>query len=104
MLGLDRIGQTVDFVPTAQRDEAAARRLFKRAIDQHDVSEKIPVPAGACDTWHVYKQDMALAATLTRKDGQDSVVRAISKVEHERLLPVELFEETRSKLVSALAN
>lgn len=85
-------------------DLTGVRGGFNRLMVGDERGLCIPVPAGACDTWHVYKQDMALAATLTRKDGQDSVVRAISKVEHERLLPVELFEETRSKLVSALAN
>ena len=40
---VDRIGQTVDFLLTARRDEAAARRFFERAIDQQDVSEKITI-------------------------------------------------------------
>ena len=37
---VDRLGQTVDFLLTARRDVAAARRFFERAIGQHDVPEK----------------------------------------------------------------
>jgi putative transposase len=37
---VDKLGQTVDFLLTARRDVAAARRFFERAIDQHDVPEK----------------------------------------------------------------
>jgi len=37
---VDRLGQTVDFLLTAHRDVAAARRFFERAIDRHDVPEK----------------------------------------------------------------
>jgi len=38
---VDRLGQTVDFLLTAKRDEAAARRFFERAIDLHDAPEKV---------------------------------------------------------------
>ncbi len=38
---VDRLGQTVDFLLTAKRDEAAARRFFVRAIDGHDEPEKV---------------------------------------------------------------
>ena len=38
---VDKLGQTVDFLLTARRDEAAARRFFERAIDLHGVPEKI---------------------------------------------------------------
>lgn len=34
---VDKLGQTVDFLLTAHRDVAAARRFFERAIDQHEV-------------------------------------------------------------------
>jgi len=47
---VDRLGQTVDFLLTAQRDEAAARRFFKQAIDQHDVPEKITIDKSGANT------------------------------------------------------
>jgi len=41
--GVDRLGQTVDFLLTARRDEAAARRFFERAIEKHDLPEKVTI-------------------------------------------------------------
>lgn len=38
---VDREGDTVDFLLTAKRDRAATRRFVKRAINLHDVPEKI---------------------------------------------------------------
>jgi transposase-like protein len=40
---VDKLGQTVDFLLTARRDLAAARRFFERAIDLHDAPEKITI-------------------------------------------------------------
>ena len=40
---VDRAGDTVDFLLTAKRDMAAARRLLVRAINLHDVPEKITI-------------------------------------------------------------
>ena len=39
---VDRAGDTVDFLLTAKRDLPAARRFLERAIDLHDLPEKIP--------------------------------------------------------------
>ena len=41
--GVDRDGQTVDFLLTGKRDLAAARRFFERAIDQHDLPKSITI-------------------------------------------------------------
>ena len=40
---VDKLGWTVDFPLAARRDHAAARRFFERAIDLHDVPEKITI-------------------------------------------------------------
>ena len=40
---VDRAGETVDFLLTARRDEAAARRFLERAIDLNGVPEKITI-------------------------------------------------------------
>src|SRR4029450_5702871 len=47
---VDRLGQTVDFLLTARRDAAAARRFFERAIDQHDAPEKITIDKSGANT------------------------------------------------------
>ena len=47
---VDKMGQTVDFLLTAHRDLAAARRFFERAIDRHDVSEKITIDKSGANT------------------------------------------------------
>ena len=47
---VDKLGQTVDFLLTAQRDVAAARRFFERAIDLHDVPEKISMDKSGVNT------------------------------------------------------
>jgi transposase-like protein len=40
---VDRAGDTVDFLLTAKRDIAAARRFLERAINLHDLPEKITI-------------------------------------------------------------
>lgn len=47
---VDRLGQTVDFLLTAHRDVAAARRFFERAIDLHDAPEKITIDKSGANT------------------------------------------------------
>ena len=47
---VDKLGQTVDFLLTAHRDVAAARRFFERAIDQHGVPEKITIDKSGANT------------------------------------------------------
>ncbi len=47
---VDRLGQTVDFLLTAHRDVAAARRFFERAIDRHNVPEKITMDKSGANT------------------------------------------------------
>ena len=47
---VDKLGQTVDFVLGAQRDVASARRFFERAIDLHDVAEKITIDKSGANT------------------------------------------------------
>ncbi|HET9641772.1 MAG TPA: DDE-type integrase/transposase/recombinase, partial [Burkholderiaceae bacterium] len=51
---VDKLGHTVDFLPTAKRDLAAARRFFERAIDLHDVPEKITIDKSGANTAAVH--------------------------------------------------
>jgi putative transposase len=47
---VDRDGGTVDFLLTARRDEAAARRFFEGAIDQHGRPETITIDKSGANT------------------------------------------------------
>ena len=47
---VDREGHTMDFLLTAHRDEAAARRFLERAIDLHGVPEKITIDQSGANT------------------------------------------------------
>jgi putative transposase len=47
---VDRAGDTVDFLPTAKRDVAAARRFLEQAIDLNGVPEKITIDKSGANT------------------------------------------------------
>ena len=47
---VDKLGKTVDFLLTAHRDVAAARRFFERAIDLHDVPVSVTIDKSGADT------------------------------------------------------
>src|SRR5674476_204252 len=47
---VDRTGDAVDFLLTAKRDLAAARRFLERAINLHDVPEKITIDKSGANT------------------------------------------------------
>ena len=47
---VDRDGETVDFLLTAKRDLAAARRFLERAITLHDMPEKITIDKSGANT------------------------------------------------------
>jgi transposase-like protein len=47
---VDRAGDTVDFLLTAKRDKAAARRFLERTINLHGVPEKITIDKSGANT------------------------------------------------------
>ena len=47
---VDRDGDTIDFLLRAQRDHAAVRPFFERAIDLHGVPEKITIDKSGSNT------------------------------------------------------
>jgi len=47
---VDRAGDTVDFLLTAKRDKAAARRFLERAINLHGVPQKITIDKSGVNT------------------------------------------------------
>lgn len=51
---VDKLGHTVDFLLTASRDIAAARRFFERAIDLHDAPETVTIDKSGANTAAVH--------------------------------------------------
>lgn len=47
---VDRAGDTTDFLLTAKRDLAAARRILERAVNLHDVPQKITIDKSGANT------------------------------------------------------
>jgi transposase-like protein len=47
---VDRVGETVDFLLTAKRDVAAARRFLERAIDLNGLPDKITIDKSGANT------------------------------------------------------
>jgi putative transposase len=78
---VDKLGQTVDFLLTAQRDEAAARRFFEQAINQHDVPESITIDKSGANTAAVrgLVDDSGLGIELRQSKYLNNVV----EVRHE---------------------
>src|ERR1700744_982711 len=73
---VDRDGDTVDFVLTARRDEAAARRFLKRAIDQHGGPKTITIDKSGANTAAInsYNKDHRARITLRQCKYLNNVV------------------------------
>ena len=63
---VDKSGDTVDFLLTARRDLAAARRYLERAIDLHGLPEKITIDRSGANTAAVrsLNEDACVAVKL----------------------------------------
>ena len=55
---VDKQGQTIDFLLTEQRDEAAALRFLKKAIRRHGVPEKITIDGSAANEAAIKRYNM----------------------------------------------
>jgi putative transposase len=83
---IDRDGDTVDFLLTARRDEAAARRFLERAIDLHGRPETIIIDKSGANTAAIggYNADHKTAINLRQCKYLNNIVeqdqRAIKRV------------------------
>lgn len=88
---VDRLGQTVDFLLTARRDCAAARRFFERAIDQHDVPEKVTIDkscgANTADV-HAMVADSGVAIELRQSKYLNNLVEQDHRAIKRRTRPM----------------
>lgn len=87
---VDRLGQTVDFLLTARRDEAAARRFFERAISLHDLPEKITIDKSGANTAAVKGliEDSGLHIELRQSKYLNNIVEQDHRAIKRRLRPM----------------
>jgi transposase-like protein len=83
---VDRDGQTVDFLLTARRDEAAARRFLERAIDRRGIPNTITIDKSGANTAAIgrYNADHETAINLRQCKYLNNIVeqdhRAIKRM------------------------
>jgi transposase-like protein len=83
---VDRAGDTVDFLLTAKRDRAAARRFLEQAINLHDVPEKITIDKSGANTAAIesVKADACVDIVLRQSKYLNNIVeqdhRAIKRI------------------------
>ena len=95
---VDKLGQTVDFLLSAHRDEAAARRFFERAIDLHDVPEKITIDKSGANTAAVRGliADSGAAVELRQSKYLNNLVEQDHRAIKRRTRPMPGFKSFRS--------
>jgi len=83
---VDRADDTVDFLLTAKRDMAAARRFLERAINLHDLPEKITIDQSGANTAAIesVKADACVDILMRQKKYLNNIVeqdhRAIKRI------------------------
>jgi putative transposase len=95
---VDKLGQTVDFLLTARRDVAAARRFFERAIDLHDAPEKITIDKSGANTAAVRSMvtDSGLTIELRQCKYLNNVVEQDHRAVKRRTRPMMGLKSFRS--------
>jgi transposase-like protein len=94
---VDKLGQ-VDFLLTAHRDVAAARRLFERAIDLHDVPASITIDKSGANTAAVrgLMAESGAAIELRRSKYLNNVVEQDHRAIKRRTWPMMGLKSFRS--------
>ena len=88
---VDRAGDTVDFLLTAKRDKAAARRFLENAINLHGVPEKITIDKSGANTAAIesVKTDACVDILMRQKKYLNNIVeqdhRAIKRITRSML-------------------
>ena len=103
---VDRLGQTVDFLLTARRDLAAARRFFERAIDLHGEPEKITIDKSGANTAAVHGlvADSGLPIELRQSKYLNNLVEQDHRAVKRRIRPMLGFKtfESAAKLIAGI--
>ena len=88
---MDKVGDTVDFLLTAKRDKAAARRFLQRAINLHGLPVKITIDKSGANTAaiHSVNEDACLDIELRQCKYRNNIVeqdhRAVKRITNPML-------------------
>ena len=104
---VDKLGQTVDFLLTAKRDFAAARRFFVRALELHDVPEKITIDKSGANTAAVRSlvADSGLHIELCQSKYLNNLVEQDHRAVKRRTRPMLGFKRfwSAAKIIAGIA-
>ncbi len=93
---VDRLGQTADFLLTARRDVAAARRFFVQAINLHELPEKITIDKSGANTPAVrgLVEDSGLHIELRQSKHLNNIVEQDHRAIKLRLRPMMAYKSS----------
>src|SRR5262244_2093843 len=76
---VDKTGQTIDFLLTEHRDEAAALRFLKKAIRRHGVLEKITIDGSAANEAAIksYNEEHGTAIIIRKTKYLNNIVEIV---------------------------
>lgn len=94
---VDRDGATVDFLLTAKRDLAAARRFLERAIGQHGLPDKITIDKSGANTAaiHSIQNDTCASIELRQVKYLNNIVEQDHKAIKRIIRPMLGFQSFR---------
>ena len=100
---VDKTGQTIDFLLTAQRDEQAAKRFLTKAIRRHGVPEKITIDGSAANEAAIksYNEEHGTAVVIRKIKYLNNIVeqdhRGVKRITRP-MLGFKAFEAAQSTL------
>src|SRR5215467_12811222 len=101
---VDKMGQTIDFLLTKERDEQAAKRFLTKAIRRHGVPEKITIDGSAANEAAIksYNEAHGTAMTIRKMKYLNNIVeqdhRGVKRVTRP-MLGFKAFDTAQSTLV-----
>ena len=95
---VDRDGATVDFLLTAKRDLAAARRFLERAIGQHGLPDKVTIDKSGANTAaiHAIQADTGAPIELRQVKYLNNIVEQDHRAIKRLIRPMLGFQSFRS--------
>jgi len=102
---VDKHGQTIDFLLTEQRDEAAALRFLKKAIRRHGIPEKITIDGSAANEAAIksYNEEHGTVIVIRKTKYLNNIVeqdhRGVKRITRP-MLGFKAFDAEQATLVS----